>query len=646
MAMIRYTDEPGTPAWHARRASCFNAGDASAMLGCHPSGYTRTQLLQDLHTGIEREFSDFVQERVIDPGHRVEALWRPIAEEIVGEDLQVLAGSLDVGLSRPLGASLDGITFLEDTLGECKSANEALRAALPHTGRDSHERNDARQLPKGYRVQLEQQQLAFGATRTLFSACQFNADGSVAEERHCWYTSDPALRAEILAGWRQFDIDLAAYVPPAAAEPAPTGRAPDSLPALRIELMGQVTASNLAEFKATALGAIRSVNRELSSDQHFADAKQAVKWCGEVESRIKAAKEHALSQTATIEQLFRTLDDVSAEARSVRLDLEKLVTRREHEIKGELVAAAKAAYEQHEAACRQDAGAWKMLTPPDFGSAIKGKRSVDSMRDALNACLANAKIAASEQARKIRANLSALDEESKGSEHLFRDRLTFIDLTPEAVRLMVRQRIAEHRAAEERRAAELAERERERIRAEEAARLQREADEAQARLRREQEERRAAGELEYGEALEAAAAGKALECRRFPHDQWQPRRSSEEMNAHSYYRLAPAQAPTAPAPTQPPAADPIASPAVSSQAGNVLPMQRPTPAPATPPTLTLGQIGKRLGFNLTADFLKSLGFEPAGRERAAVLFHEANWPGMCQALVAHVSKVSGQQKAA
>jgi hypothetical protein len=101
------------------------------------------------------------------------------------------------------------------------------------------------------------------------------------------------------------------------------------------------------------------------------------------------------------------------------------------------------------------------------------------MRDALDACLANAKIIASEQARKIRANLAALDAESKGFEHLFRDRLTFIDLTPEAVQLMVRQRITEHRAAEERRAAELAERERERIRKEEVEKLHREQEATQ-----------------------------------------------------------------------------------------------------------------------------------------------------------------------
>ena len=63
------------------------------------------------------------------------------------------------------------------------------------------------------------------------------------------------------------------------------GRAPEMLPALRIEVTGKVTASNLAEFKQTALAAIGSVNRDLRTDADFADAEKAVKWCGEVESR-------------------------------------------------------------------------------------------------------------------------------------------------------------------------------------------------------------------------------------------------------------------------------------------------------------------------------------------------------------------------
>ena len=62
-----------------------------------------------------------------------------------------------------------------------------------------------------------------------------------------------------------------------------------------------------------------------------------------MERASKAAKEHALSQTADIDALFKALDDIGAEARTVRLDLDKLVARRKTEVKEEAIATARRA---------------------------------------------------------------------------------------------------------------------------------------------------------------------------------------------------------------------------------------------------------------------------------------------------------------
>lgn len=584
---------PGTPEWHAHRSTHRNASDAPAMLGCSPYK-TRAELLRELATGIGAEHDAATERRFAD-GHRFEALARPLAEKIIGDDLAPVVGVLE---GTKLSASFDGLTLMGDTAFEHKSLNDDLRGCMKDQG-------NGYSLPKHYQVQMEQQLLVSGAERVLFMASKWDGD-TLVEERHCWYASDPALRGEILAGWAQFEKDLAAYVLPASAPAAPVGHAPDTLPALRIEISGAVTASNLAEFKATALGAIRSVNRELTTDQHFADAEQAVKWCGEVESRIKSAKEHALSQTASIDALFKTLDDVSAEARKVRLDLEKLVDRRKVELKGELVAQAISAYDRHEAQCRQDAGAWIMLAPPDFGGAIKGKRSFDSIRDALDTTLAKAKITASEQASKIRANLAALDEESKGSEHLFRDRLTFIGLTPEAVRLMARQRIAEHQAAEERRAIELAERERARIRAEEEARAQRQQQEREAAERRQREE---ADALQRRQEQEAAVRA-SLE------------RQQQEAAAAAQRRQ---EVPAAPA---------------------VVPIRPQAAAVASPPSLRLGQINERLApLQIDAAGLAALGIPHSATDKAAKLWHEHQFEAICDALIGQVARAKLQRAA-
>lgn len=454
MSMIRYTDEPGSPAWHARRARCFNAGDASAMLGCHPSGVTRTQLLHALHTGIELEFSDYVQERVIAPGHRIEALWRPIAEEIVGEELYVLGGELAIeGLSRPLGASMDGLTFMEDTAGECKSANEALRAALPHEGRDSHQRNDARQLPKGYRTQLEQQQLVTGASRTLFSACRFNDDGTVAEERHCWYASDPALRAEIVAGWKQFAEDLAAYMPPAASAVEKIVAEPvQALPAVSVQVQGQLAITD--NFKAFEV-ALRDflehrLIREPKTDQDFADLDVQIKAMKGAEAALEGAEAQMLAQIQTVDQAKKTKDMLAKLVRDNRLMAEKLLASEKERRRGEIVTGGAKALADHMAALNARLGKPYMPTiAADFAGAIKGKKSLASMEDAVATELARAKIAANEAADRIDLNLRHLRDHAGEHKHLFPDTGAIVLKAPEDLQALVTARIAEHRAAEE-----------------------------------------------------------------------------------------------------------------------------------------------------------------------------------------------------
>ena len=266
----------GSPEWLAHRAQHFNASDAPAMMGCSPH-MTRTELLTMKKTGITAEV-DAATQRRFDDGHRFEALARPLAEAIVGEDLYPVTGT-----NGELSASFDGLTLMEDTAFEHKTLNEGLRYTPWDEGNGYH-------LPLHYRVQMEHQLAVSGANLVLFMASEWKGDELV-EERHCWYASDKALRAQIIAGWQQFAVDLVSFTPEAPATPSPTGKAPETLPALHIVLKGEVSASNLATFKDVALAAIRSVNRDLQTDQDFADSAKARKWCEDIESKVAAAKE-------------------------------------------------------------------------------------------------------------------------------------------------------------------------------------------------------------------------------------------------------------------------------------------------------------------------------------------------------------------
>lgn len=437
--MKTHTLIQGSAEWHAYRASVWNASDAPAMMGCSPYK-TRDQLLQELATGVTEEVTP-EQQRRFDDGHRFEALARPLAEEITGEELAPVVGSSDTVIAgRALSASFDGIDFMETVAFEHKSLNQQLRECME--GLDESDR-----LPLHYRVQMEQQLVVSGAMRILFMASKWNG-ADLVEERHCWYYPDAKLREQILAGWAQLAEDLAKWQPQ-AVEVKPTGRAPDQLPALHIEVSGKVTASNLAEFKDTALAAIHSVNRNLVTDQDFADAEKAVKWCGDVEDRLAAAKQHALSQTATIDELFRTMDDISAEAKRVRLDLDKLVKARKEAIRVEIVHEHSSSLATHVDLLNQELRArWVPIPAADFAGAIKSKRTLSSIREACSVVLAQAKIVANQAAERFKANRAAMVIEGRDWIDLFPDFALVGNKPAEDFDAVLQLRIGKHQEAE------------------------------------------------------------------------------------------------------------------------------------------------------------------------------------------------------
>ncbi|GGA00174.1 hypothetical protein [Dyella caseinilytica] len=427
----------GSPEWHAHRTQYFNASEASIMLGDYPN-VKRTDLITIRATGIASEVSWFLQ-KIFDDGHRFEALARPLAEEIIGEDLYPC-----VGVEGRLSASFDGLTLMEDAAFEHKTLNQELRDTMFDgcTGAD---------LPIFYQEQMEQQCMVSGASRVLFMASEWEGDRLI-EKRQCWYTPNPELRARIIAGWEQFARDVADYQPIAIA-PAPVGRAPDQLPALRIEVTGMVTASNLAEFKSHAMDVLGAINRNLKTDEDFASAEQTVKWAKDVEDRLEAAKQHALSQTSSIDTLFRTIDDIAAETRRIRLDLDRQVTAEKQNRRTEIVSGGVNAVRVHYAEINATLGQHALVMPPnvqtDIGAAIKGKKTLASIHDAVNVAVSGAKISASQQAERIRVNMAVLDEHSDHAS-LFADRVTLCAAkSPEDLRNLVTARIDEHRRRED-----------------------------------------------------------------------------------------------------------------------------------------------------------------------------------------------------
>ena len=436
---ITHSVTQGSPEWHALRAKHFCASEAAAMMGVSPY-MTRSELLRQKKTGIVPDVDAQTQKR-FDDGHATEAAFRPVVERIIGQDLYPVVGTLEVD-GLPLLASFDGLTADDETGYEHKRINNDLRAL-----RDA----EAPMVPDQYVWQLEQQMLVSGARGIWFCA----SDGTEDDSLLIYYESDPELRAKLIAGWKQFAADLEAYVPEPEAAPKPVGMTPETLPALRIEVTGMVTASNLDAYREHAIAVFKGINRELVTDQHFADAEKTVKWCKDVEDRLDAAKQHALSQTESIDTLFRTIDQVSAEARTVRLELDRLVKARKEEIRLEIITDGRKAFDEHVAALNARIGKpYVKVTTPDFAASIRGKKSVTSMRDAVATDLAHNKIAASEAADNIEANLKLLRAVGPRFSDLFADEAIIVHKAADDLIRLIKSRIDARIEAEAKRLAD------------------------------------------------------------------------------------------------------------------------------------------------------------------------------------------------
>ena len=536
--------QQGTEEWAQHRARSLNASDLAAAMGISPY-LSRADLIKRIATGIVPEV-DAATQRRFDKGHEVEAAARPLAEEVIGEELyaSVFAAEVD-GLH--LSASLDGHTLLNEVTWEHKQANADLVASLQRGV-----------IPEQYHPQMEQGLMLTGAERCLFMASNGTRESAV----HAWYESNPELRAKIIPTWKQLMADVAAYVPTEQA--APVVAAPvETLPAVSVKVDGALAiVSNLPDFGTALRAFIEKIPVQPSTDQEFADTEAACKALKKAEDALDAAESNALAQLTDVDTMRRFVADYKALARTTRLQKEKLVAARKEAIKAEIVASGMSALAKHirelNAAMPAD---YMPQVPADFGGCIKGLKSVDSIRNAVDTELANAKIRASEIANRIHANVKTLQE----SGLVVHDAPALVLKQPDDMAAVIAQR----KAAEQARL----EAERERIRAEEAARLERE---AKAEADRAERERANAAQVE------------AQRIAREPTETLRQHGEAEEVTDDGE-------------------------------------------------RITLGQINERLSpVSITVAGLSMLGYEPVSVVKAARLYRASDFRHICAAISAHV----------
>lgn len=457
----------GSDEWLANRRQRFNASEAPVMMSAS-SKMRRDELLAAKAGYGDREYSDFVQ-RLFDKGHETEALARALLEEDLGEELYPVSGETDCGR---YAASYDGLTMLENIGFEHKLWNAELAEAVRR-----------KELSPEYYWQLEHQFLTNQDLEVIYFVV---SDGTLENREVMEYRRVPGRAEQLVRGWEQFAEDLANYqheVIPAKPEGSPI----QSFPSLAISLVGEVRSSNLPVYRSAALDFVNSINTDLQTDQDFADAEEAIKFCDKTEKEIEVVKKAALGQTSTIEELFRSLDDIKEAMRKKRLALNKLVSERKDQIRADLVTKGRNAYQAALAEANKEFHPVRVDAPaPDFSAAIKNKRTLESLRGAVNDELAKAKISLNERRDHIRQSIHLIKDAGAEYQFLFADIQQLVDKPHDHLQLVIEKRVSDHKAAEQRRIDELAAK-----KAAELAAEQRRQEELEAmRIERELEQKR------------------------------------------------------------------------------------------------------------------------------------------------------------
>ncbi len=147
-------------------------------------------------------------------------------------------------------------------------------------------------------------------------------------------------------------------------------------PDLAIEISGKIVTSNFDEFEKGLNAFIAGLPEELNSDSDFIEAGEATKILKNSEASLTLAKEAALEQAEQIQSLFKNIDELSDKSRSTRLPLERAIKDRKEEIRVEIINdAAELIDVVNRAPFRLK-----------IAQACKGKRTLETIRAAANAC--------------------------------------------------------------------------------------------------------------------------------------------------------------------------------------------------------------------------------------------------------------------
>jgi predicted phage-related endonuclease len=413
----------GSAEWNEFRSTHFGASEAAAMLGISKK-VSRNELLKLKATGTAKEFTDWVQKNILDKGHELEALARPIIEADIGEDLYPVTCS-----KGSLSASCDGLTIMGDIAFEHKQWNEELAQSI----RDQV-------LPDEHWPQCQQILMITGAKYLIFTV----SDGTADNLETLMVFPDELKFATLQAGWLQFEKDLEAYEHREIAE-KPQADAIKDFPVATLQARGELTVTNLNEVLPKFDAFLTSQKTELVTDDDFANGEAVAKFSRDTAKKLRLTAQATIDQISTVSDAVRTLEQYADKFDALGLSFEKAVKNEKEARKNAIISEARIKWMTHLNGINSELGKVQLsIKEPNFIEAVKNKRTLESLHNAVDTALANSKIEADEIAKEYRSKLAWLNESCAEYLFLFADLQSIISKPMDDFQNMANARIEQY----------------------------------------------------------------------------------------------------------------------------------------------------------------------------------------------------------
>lgn len=423
----------GSEEWKEARLNYLCASEAPAMMN-ESKFMTRNQLL-DLKKGWQSNPDSSFKRKLFEKGHEHEDQARDILELEELEDFPASVGLLD----DLYLASFDGLSGSQGAYlpWEHKDWNATLAENV---------RNGV--LEPLYYWQLEHQLLVAGCDRMIFTC----SDGTEENRVSMIYQSVPQRRKDLIAGWNQFLKDLDEHTIEAKKEAVIANEA-KSFPLITFDVKGTEITSNISDCLIQIKERAEiEMTRKLETDQDFADKDKLNKATKEARTKLKA-------MVQDVQDKFVSYSDFASVAAEIDSVLQKMQSQGEKQVKQAKDAKKKSIEDNGYLDVSNHIDEVNASINPinlcnimdcsiDFKTAMKNKRTIESLQNAVDSVVAEFKIAADELKEKVVANLKTLREMANEYEFLFNDSPELVKKENEDLIAVIKTRINEHKEAE------------------------------------------------------------------------------------------------------------------------------------------------------------------------------------------------------